>query len=118
MAKRQIKKRYSLREEILREISDAEWMRDISIKLAGQYRAKGDEHRDWLASHPAEQIKTDAQSKEFHSHNDALVFCREKEKLKIASHRRAEIKLSKLKAALQQFDTQPMPFLEDCSIKA
>jgi len=118
MAKRQIKKRYSLREEILREIEDAEWMLKISLKLAGQYRAKGDGHRDWLADHPSSSVKEVKDSGEWHRNYEQLNFCREKERLKIASHRRAEIKLSKLKAALQQFDTQPMPFLEDCSIKA
>ncbi len=117
MAKRQIKKRYSLREEILREIEDAEWVLKISLKLAGQYRAKGDGHRDWLADHPKEGV-TDGTAEEWHKSHGQLKFCREKEKLKIRSHQRAQQKLLRLKVALQEFDTQPMPFLEDCSIKA
>ena len=111
-------KRYSLREEIEREIDDAEWRLRISIKLAVQYDDKHKAHRSWLTDHPPESIKTDAERDEWHIQRNEMNRCIEKQKLKLRSHRRAQRDLDKLKLKLAEFDTEPMLFMEDRSIKA
>jgi len=110
-------KRYNSRREILSAIDDEQHNLANSTKLAGQYELEIEQLKKWFAANPLEDNASQIKLIKWHGHNDRLKLCKEEMKAHITSIPLHHSKLIKLKHTLAEFDTQPMPFLNDESVQ-
>lgn len=110
--KRKKSKHFSTRKELLDAIDDKTHFIGIAQKLADKYDGEADELIKWFAITPIESIKTEAQRTEWHGKYKRLEICRTESGVKRRSIPRLNNELHRLKLALAEFDTIPMPFLK------
>jgi len=110
-------KRYNQRRDIELAIDDAQHKLSMSRKLMEEYNLEADRIRDELAKIPLDKLNRDDGRTLWHQLSRKMEECRKESGIRDRAIPRALLELERLKKTLAEFDTMPMPFLEDAGVK-